>query len=250
MKNRNTRRTPEEKTAEAVDWTNAGSSRPPLARMMRLHERLMAGRYPNCRKMANEFEVSPKTIQRDVNFMRDQMGLPIEYDKGRFGFRYTRPVDGFPAAGHSTAKAGPNPWRQLSPPPIGERPVLGPAGRGSIAVRIGFDVESARLVHSRAWHPTQVIRPLPGGALEMTLRIRDESEIVRWVLCWGGHAWIVEPPRLCASVREISREILDRHETHFASDETAPRVTQGTRPKKTPRPRPGSKTPVSPPAPT
>src|SRR5476651_651755 len=45
---------------------NFGFSRPPLERMQRLHEMLSANRYPNCRNMAAEFEVSTKTIQRDL----------------------------------------------------------------------------------------------------------------------------------------------------------------------------------------
>ncbi|MGF1678426.1 MAG: helix-turn-helix transcriptional regulator [Candidatus Methylacidiphilales bacterium] len=72
-------------------------SRPPLARMMQLHERLRTGAYPNCRSLSQDLEVSPKTIQRDIDFMRDQLGLPIEYDDQRFGFYYTGEVMEFPA---------------------------------------------------------------------------------------------------------------------------------------------------------
>ncbi len=64
--------------------------------MLRLHERLKAGVYPNCRKLASELEVSAKTIQRDIDFMRDRLGLPIEYDQIQFGFYYTEPVANFP----------------------------------------------------------------------------------------------------------------------------------------------------------
>src|SRR5437667_1562392 len=71
-------------------------SRPPLERMMRMHERLKAGRYPNCRKLAHELEVSSKTVQRDIDFMRYRLGLPIEYDQLHFGFYYTEPVSSFP----------------------------------------------------------------------------------------------------------------------------------------------------------
>jgi len=71
-------------------------SRPPLERMMRMHQRLKAGRYPNCRKLADELEVSAKTVQRDIDFMRYRLGLPIEYDQLHFGFYYTEPVSSFP----------------------------------------------------------------------------------------------------------------------------------------------------------
>src|SRR5437868_13268274 len=74
-----------------------GSSRPPLQRMMRLHAALKSHHLPNCRTIARELEVSPKTIQRDIDFMRDRLGLPIDYDAKRFGFYYTEAVTGFPS---------------------------------------------------------------------------------------------------------------------------------------------------------
>ena len=64
-------------------------SRPPIARMHRLHAILEAGHFPNCRQLAQELEVSPKTVQRDIDFMRDQMEFPIEYNAAERGFFYT-----------------------------------------------------------------------------------------------------------------------------------------------------------------
>ena len=65
--------------------------------MLQVHQQLKAGRFPNCRKLAETLEVSAKTIQRDIDFMRDRMGLPIEYDQLHFGFAYTEPVTAFPS---------------------------------------------------------------------------------------------------------------------------------------------------------
>lgn len=64
---------------------------------MQIHAQLKNRRFPNCRKVADELEVSSKTIQRDVEFMRDQLGLPIEYDPLRFGYYYSEPVSAFPS---------------------------------------------------------------------------------------------------------------------------------------------------------
>ncbi len=64
---------------------------------MSLHARLKANEFPNCRKAAEELEVSAKTVQRDIDFMRDRLGLPIEYDPGRCGFHYTQAVTSFPS---------------------------------------------------------------------------------------------------------------------------------------------------------
>lgn len=76
--------------------THVPSSRPPLARMLRIHEKLKHERHPNCQKLAEELEVSSKTIQRDILFMRDQLGLPIEYDPDEYGYYYTQAVNNFP----------------------------------------------------------------------------------------------------------------------------------------------------------
>jgi predicted DNA-binding transcriptional regulator YafY len=73
-----------------------GFSRPPLERMMRLHAALKARRFPNCQKIGAELEVSAKTIQRDIDFMRYRLGLPIDYHPQEFGFYYTEPVTAFP----------------------------------------------------------------------------------------------------------------------------------------------------------
>ena len=46
--------------------------------------------------LAAAFEVSTKTIQRDLDFMRDRLNLPLEYDAARWGYHYTEPVSSFP----------------------------------------------------------------------------------------------------------------------------------------------------------
>jgi predicted DNA-binding transcriptional regulator YafY len=71
-------------------------SRPPLERMLRIHQALQAGGFPNATTLARALEVSTKSIQRDLDFMRDRLDLPIAYDAARFGYRYTEAVKAFP----------------------------------------------------------------------------------------------------------------------------------------------------------
>jgi proteasome accessory factor B len=78
--------------------------RPPVERMMRIHERIKGGRFPNCVKLAKEIEVSPRTIKRDVDFMKHRLNLPIEYDSQRYGYYYARPVEQFPGVPISSAE--------------------------------------------------------------------------------------------------------------------------------------------------
>ncbi len=73
------------------------ASRPPLERMIRIHAALRKGGLPNASGLAADLEVSAKTIHRDLDFMRDRMGLPIAFDNVRNGYRYTEEVDAFPS---------------------------------------------------------------------------------------------------------------------------------------------------------
>jgi predicted DNA-binding transcriptional regulator YafY len=73
------------------------TSRPPLERMMRIHASLQKGGFPNATRLAQDLEVATKTVHRDLEFMRDRMGLPIEFDASRNGYRYTEEVDAFPS---------------------------------------------------------------------------------------------------------------------------------------------------------
>jgi predicted DNA-binding transcriptional regulator YafY len=71
-------------------------SRPPLERMLRIHQALQGGRFPNATTLAREIEVATKTIHRDLEFMRDRLGLPIEFDPAKNGYHYTGEVSAFP----------------------------------------------------------------------------------------------------------------------------------------------------------
>jgi len=72
------------------------ASRPPLERMLKIHQAVQAGKYPNATKLAAELEVSTKSIHRDIEFMRDRLELPIEYNPQNFGYHYTAEVTAFP----------------------------------------------------------------------------------------------------------------------------------------------------------
>lgn len=72
------------------------TSRPPIERMLRIHEELRRGAYTNCTKLAESLEVSRKTVVRDIAFMRDRLELPIEFSSQLNAYRYTHPVSAFP----------------------------------------------------------------------------------------------------------------------------------------------------------
>jgi len=64
--------------------------------MLRIHQSLQSNKFPNATRLAAELEVSTKSIQRDLDFMRDRLQLPIEYSPQKFGYHYTAEVTSFP----------------------------------------------------------------------------------------------------------------------------------------------------------
>jgi proteasome accessory factor B len=77
--------------------TSLKLSRPLLDRIMRIQQQLHDNKYPNCNSMAEKLGVSPKTVQRDFEYMRDRMELPLDYDRGKHGYYFTEPVADLPA---------------------------------------------------------------------------------------------------------------------------------------------------------
>ena len=66
-------------------------------RLLDLDRRLRNNEYPNCTSFAEHWEISTKTAQRDIDFLRDRMGAPIDYDALKRGYYYTEPTFMLPA---------------------------------------------------------------------------------------------------------------------------------------------------------
>jgi proteasome accessory factor B len=317
-------------------------ARPPLERMLRIHRALQGQEFPTLGTLAGDLEVSTKSIQRDLDFMRDRMLLPIEFDRTHGGFRYTEEVNAFPTMqitegeilalvvaekalqqyrGTSFEKPLLSAIRKMAeglPDTISldlaqvdrtisfrtrAQPVLdleifetltrATAGRrqieiayrkpgqheadtrlvdpyhlaningewylfafdhlrkdlrtfvpsriqsaretgklfkptqpfsleerlrGSFGVRSGeglFDVvlrfspRVADYIREKKWHPSQKVRELRQGGVELSLRLSSLQEVERWVLSWGGNASVVRPRELKDAVRKAARRILE-----------------------------------------
>ena len=76
-------------------WAH-GYGRAAMERMMRIHRKIQDREYPNCTTMSAEFEVSVRTLKRDIEFMRERLEMPIEFDVPKNGYYLTSPVPHFP----------------------------------------------------------------------------------------------------------------------------------------------------------
>jgi predicted DNA-binding transcriptional regulator YafY len=53
------------------------------------HNQIKGNKHPNSRHLAVRFEISQKTAQRDIEFIRDRIGAPLEYSYDNRGYYYT-----------------------------------------------------------------------------------------------------------------------------------------------------------------
>src|SRR5204862_3483077 len=59
----------------------------------------------------------------------------------------------------------------------------------------------APYIRERLWHPSQKLRDLPDGRVEVTLQVADTLEVRRWILGYGVQAEVVAPEGLREALR-------------------------------------------------
>ncbi len=72
------------------------STRPPLRRLFWIVDHLQHGLPLKATDVAQHFEIGLRTAYRDIDFLRDQLSLPIEYDRPRGTYRLTDPTASLP----------------------------------------------------------------------------------------------------------------------------------------------------------
>lgn len=82
--------------------SGAFKDRPLWRRLQTIHHEIKEGKFPNASSLARDLGVSSKTVQRDLDYLRDELEAPIEFDRLENGYLYSRsdyvlpflPVDG------------------------------------------------------------------------------------------------------------------------------------------------------------
>jgi hypothetical protein len=75
------------KTKEVISGRRDGLARPAFERMTWFVLQLVRGNPVNARIMARRFEISDKTAYRDLEFVRDRWGLPIDFIKSKYSYQ-------------------------------------------------------------------------------------------------------------------------------------------------------------------
>ncbi|SKA16367.1 proteasome accessory factor B [Trichlorobacter thiogenes] len=71
-------------------------------------------------------------------------------------------------------------------------------------LKICFDAEVAHMVRDRVWRPDQTVVTEPDGSVLLSFEAAGSLEILAWVLSYGRHAELLEPPELR---KELKRQI-------------------------------------------
>ena len=80
----------------AVEPTRQLATRPPLRRLMWAIARLRSGRPIKATDVAAEFEVNVRTAYRDLDFLRDEWRVPLEFDRAKGSYLLTEPMTALP----------------------------------------------------------------------------------------------------------------------------------------------------------
>ena len=80
-------------------------------------------------------------------------------------------------------------------------------------VEVIFGADVAEYVRSRVWHPSQQIREIGGGRINLKMRAGGEFELTSWVLSFGPSATVVAPDRLRRRVESDLGRAMENYRT-------------------------------------
>ncbi len=97
---------------------------------------------------------------------------------------------------------------RFTPPAAYHRHPRRPALVEGFEARIHFDGEAARWARESPSFFTIAQEETADGGLLVTLRLRDAEDVTQWLLGWGRHARVLEPPALRQRIAEEAAALL------------------------------------------
>lgn len=82
------------------------------------------------------------------------------------------------------------------------------------SIRIHFDPTAAPFLRERKWHPSQSLEEQSDGSVIASYTLNHLMDIQRWVLSWGRHAEVLNPPELRDNLRSITHQLAQRYSVH------------------------------------
>jgi len=79
------------------------------------------------------------------------------------------------------------------------------------SVRLRFSAAIAHSIAERRWHPTQKIKKLRSGEVELSFTAGGRMEIISWILSYGCHVELLDPVELRREIAEKARTMADMY---------------------------------------
>jgi|GEM_PF-2329421 len=209
--------------------------RPPMVRMQYVDRQLQANLYPNCIGIARYFEVSPKSIQGDIRYMKDMLGAPIAYDSRRRGYCYLREWKLFPDSERGRLEAESlmavnKVLAQYEGTPMYDEvsralhkvlqyfPVADSGGFScdsdlsmSLEQRQGvprahvvitFSSHHAQWIRTGMWHSAQTFQEHGDGSVTLSMDVGSLEGVKRWVMRFGAGVRVISPEELRNMIKD------------------------------------------------
>jgi predicted DNA-binding transcriptional regulator YafY len=93
-----------------------------------------------------------------------------------------------------------------------------------VTVKVVFARALAPYIRERLWHPSQTLRDLADGRVELAVRVADTLEVRRWIMGFGVQAEVLEPPSLREALRQEALALAEALEPRRASGGAAARA--------------------------
>jgi len=88
---------------------------------------------------------------------------------------------------------------------------FGIVNEAPLSVRLRFSATVAHSIADRIWHPTQSIKKLPDGEVELRFTAGGRMEILSWILSYGCHVELLEPLELRREIAEKARSMAEMY---------------------------------------
>ncbi len=77
--------------------------------------------------------------------------------------------------------------------------------KNPVRYKLRFVSDAAPYIRERIWHPTQKLRELSRGALELTFTCSESYEVAAWVASWRTAVEVIEPESLRREMAEFGK---------------------------------------------
>ena len=84
-------------------------------------------------------------------------------------------------------------------------------GKTTAHYRLRFGSSMARRISERVWHPTQKLRELPDGGVELELTCYASPEIGGWIRSFGSDVEVLAPSSLRIELATLGRAMAERY---------------------------------------